>query len=184
MTEELEPVVFSHAVEALHLIALKGRLDENARRQIKEIGIDLDSRLLPSYPLAVYIKSIDIAAGAAYPDCPREEAKFRLGEKFVGAYQETVIGAALFGLLKLMSPERILGQMAKSFRSGTNYTQTSLTRIAPNCADLWMSYVASSLEFTRGILVAGLKVAGVFGVQVEVRAVQGEDATYRVRWET
>jgi len=49
-----EALVFSQSFEAL-LRALGGQLTEESKTRFRQIGIDFDKRLLPAYPLAVWV---------------------------------------------------------------------------------------------------------------------------------
>jgi uncharacterized protein (TIGR02265 family) len=177
-----ERLVFSHTVEGLFGRGLTGRVSPGLKEQLRQVGLDLDRPLLPAYPLATWSRSVELAAEMLYPDERREQALFKVGERMVDGYLETTMGRAMFGVLRLLGPQRTLGRMQKNLRSANNYTEVRLTEVSPREADLWMNEPGPLRYFMKGVLLAGLRGAGTPDVRVELRHFDDASVTYRVSW--
>jgi uncharacterized protein (TIGR02265 family) len=177
-----EMFVFSQTFEGLYLRALGPEMNALCKRQLKEIGVDLEKPLLPAYAFDVWMKSIAVAAQALFPELPQTEARNLLGQKLVGGYDQTMIGRAMLSMLKVLGPRRTLERAAHNFRTGNNFTVTRLSRISDRTMDLWMNEVGPYPEFSQGIIQAGIVKSGAKEPVVEVTGYDGHGATYRVSW--
>ena len=81
--------------------ALGSSLTDEVKARFKAVGVDLDVRLLPAYPLEIWLKSMEIAASLLLPNATREEQYFNLGHQIVGSYGETLIGRALIAMMRV-----------------------------------------------------------------------------------
>jgi uncharacterized protein (TIGR02265 family) len=140
--------------------------------------------LLPGYPRETWARCIALCAEATYPDGPREAAWQRLGERMIDGYQETFIGRAMFGTLKLVGPRRMLARTQRTFRSANNYTEVRLTDVGPTQVDMWINEVDDVLRhFTLGLVLAGMRAAGAAGVQVALLSKDAQGVTFRASWQ-
>jgi uncharacterized protein (TIGR02265 family) len=179
MTDKL---VFDHTIEGLFLRGLSGQVTPRLKEKLRQAGLDLDRPLLPAYPFDVWMKCIGLAAHELFPGTPEPEAWRRLGERLVEGYRETVMGSAMFTLLKLLGPRRTLHRAQKNFRSGNNYTEVRFTDVAPSVVDVWMNETALASHFTRGALQAGMRTSGAPELQVNIHHSDSQGTTYRVSW--
>jgi uncharacterized protein (TIGR02265 family) len=72
--------------------------------------------------------------------------------------------------------------MARSFRTGTNFTTADVSEETDTGALVRIASIEPRARFTHGILARGLQLAGIPGVKVDVAAIDGDAATYRVSW--
>lgn len=172
--------VFAAAVEGLYLRALKDRLTPALRSELKAAGLDLD-HVLPAYPLTIWEEALCIAARGLYPEHRPEEALAQLGRLLIEGYQQTAIGKAMFPLMKLLGPARVLTRMSRNFQSANNYTETRVNQLSPREAELWFNRVLQP-AFYQGVLEAGLQAAGAQELAVELGSREGEGFTFRIRW--
>jgi uncharacterized protein (TIGR02265 family) len=177
-----ERIVFEHSVESLYLRSLRSRLTPELKNQLRSVGVDLDRKLLPGYPQPVLTQALQLTARTLRPELPEADAFRWLGECQVEGYQETVVGTALFGVLRLLGPRRMLERTQKNFRSGNNYTEVRCTTVDPCTSDLWMNEIGPMRYFTQGIVLAGMRAAGAREARVEVLHFDEEGTTYRVAW--
>jgi uncharacterized protein (TIGR02265 family) len=177
-----ERLVFSHTIEGLYQRALGDRIDAACQARLRAIGIDLACPLLPAYSFDVWMRSIAIVAAAVFPAIPEVQARRRLGEELIRGYRETYLGRATLAVARVFGPKRTLKRSAHNFRSGNNYTEVKLKETGPTSMELWMNLVGPYPEFTQGILVAGMEVAGAKDIKVEISNHDGEAATYDIRW--
>jgi len=177
-----EQVVFEQTIEGLFIRALGARLTPSAKERLKSAGVDLSRPLLPAYPFDTWMTSLKIAAEEVFASHAQDEAMFKLGELLIDGYKETFLGRAVLGFVRVLGPRRTLGRSTQNFRSGNNYTETRVTDLAPNCAELWMNEVGPYPTFTQGILVAALRASGAQDLKVVVSKFDGHAATYQVTW--
>lgn len=125
-----EPVIFSQVVEALFTHALQGRLDADARKRLKLIGIDLDQPLLVAYSVPTWFAAIRVSAEILYPGKPSEETRYRLGRRLAESYGQTTMGRTVLGMLRMLGWKRSLTRISRGLQSGTNYLSAD-TRFLP-----------------------------------------------------
>lgn len=174
-------LVFSHGVEALFITALGSKIDAACRAKLKAKGLDLDRKLLPAYEYALVDGCLEIVAQTAFPGKPIQEAFWLMGEAQVVGYQETFIGRALFGLLRLLGPKRLLYRLAHSWRSGNNFIETRITELAPNKFEVWVNQVGTHPEFSQGVIATAQRLAGN-EVQVKILEFNKPACRYEVSW--
>ncbi|MFP2933968.1 DUF2378 family protein, partial [Pyxidicoccus sp. 3LG] len=177
-----ERIVFEHSVEALFIRSLGARVTPALKDQLREAGLDLDRKLRPGYPQPLFTRLLQLSAQALHPEVPEEEGLSLLGESLIDGYQETPVGRALFGVLRLLGPRRVLERTQKNFRSGNSYTEVRTTIVSGVEMELWMNEVDAARYFTRGTMLAGMRVSGARECRVDVVHFDGEGTTYRVRW--
>ncbi|XXF78273.1 DUF2378 family protein [Myxococcaceae bacterium GXIMD 01537] len=179
-----ERLVFDHTVEGLFVRALAGQVSPALKVQLREVGLDLDRKLLPAYPVETWSQCLSLAARALHPAEPQEVALRKLGERMVEGYRQTVVGRALFGMVRLLGPKRLLGRAQQNFRSGDNYTEVRVTELGPTEADMWMNTPGLMRYFFQGMMQATLRGAGVSDVRlkVDLREFDEQCVIYRVSW--
>lgn len=149
--------------------------------ELTRLGVERDKRL-PAYEFARWCEVVAYLAKALHPALPQGEAEYQLGCDFIERYAQTLIGRALFAVLKLLGPRRVLGRMARSFRTGTNFTQVDLSEELDSSALLRIASIEPRARFTHGILARGLFLAGIRTVDVALESVDGDAANFRVTW--
>ena len=165
-----ERVVFNSAFEGLFLRALAVDMTPVLMERLKRSGLDVSQRLLPAYPIAVWVAAIELACDAVYPTLTRDDACHRLGRRIIDGYQQTLIGRALFATLRLIGPRRTLDRVAKSFRTSNNFSEARLTEETGRRFALWMNEVETNPHLTAGIIERGLELAGAKEARVVMRS--------------
>lgn len=174
-------MVFEQTIEALFLRALGNRLTLSTRQRLREVGLDVDRKLLPAYAFEVWMRGLEVAAHDLYPTRSMDEAMFELGKCFIEGYSETFLGRAVLGMIRVLGPRRTMLRATQNFRSGNNYTETRITEVSPTCLELWMNEVGDHPTFSAGIIHAALAATGVTPT-VELTGYDGHGCTYRCRW--
>lgn len=175
-------IVFEHTVEALFIRGLGDRMTPDLKWQLREAGLDLDRKLLPGYPQERFTRWLQCSARVLHPEASEENALCWLGERLVDGYQETVVGSALFGVLRLLGPRRMLERTQKNFRSGNSYTEVRTTALGEREMELWMNELDIARHFTKGTMLAGMRASGAKEPRVDVLHFDSAGTTYRVRW--
>jgi uncharacterized protein (TIGR02265 family) len=174
-----EKLIFAQTVEGL-LRAL-GPLNEQDRRALKALGFDVDKRLLPGYPLEQFVALIDFAGEKLAPGTGQVEQAALLGRRFMDGYQQTMVGRAMVAAMRMIGPWRTLERLSNKFRTGNNFSQTSITRLGPTEAELWVNH-ASRPGWYVGLVARGLELAGASDVNVAVISGGDEGGRFHVRW--
>ena len=178
-----ERVIFGNTVDSLYRRTLDGALPPELRARLKTLGMDLDAPLLAAYPHAVWVRCLDETGRSLYPDLSLDEARRQLARRMIEGYAQTLMGAAVLAMARVLGPMRSLGRMTHNFRSGNNFTETRLTVVGPATADLWFNEPEATEGFVEGVLEEGLRRIGVQGLLI-TRTRQGpESCTYRVQWD-
>ncbi|MDY7225874.1 DUF2378 family protein [Hyalangium rubrum] len=177
-----EKLVFDQTLEGLFVRGLAGRVTPTLKGHLREAGVDLDRKLLPAYPFATWCWCVRLAARELYASQPEEHAYRHLGERMVDGYRVTMLGRALFSVLQMLGPRRVVGRAQQSFRSGNNYTEVRIQDLAPAHLELWVNEAGPTRYLVQGAMMAGLRGCGVKEVQVEVHAFSADDVTFHVKW--
>ena len=175
--------IYAVAVEAFFLRAMAGRLDGAARARLRHAGIALDEPLLSVYPAAVFHHGVALAAAAAYPGAPPEEAQFRAGVAHIDAFIQSYPGKMMAALARQIDARTILEYTATFLRLGNNFTETRARVLGATRVEVWVNDVGEVPGWYRGIIQRGLEVADVKGVTVAI-VPEGAPpaATYDVAW--
>jgi uncharacterized protein (TIGR02265 family) len=174
-----ELLIFSQTVEGL--LRAMGPLPPEARARLRELGVDVDKGLRPAYPLEQFIAVLDYAGSLVAPELPPREQTRLLGRRFMDAYQETLIGRAMVAAMRVVGPWRTLDRLAKKFRTGNNFSQTSLVRLGPSEARLWCNHVSRPGWYV-GVISRGLELAGATEVTVAALDQDEGGGTFHVAW--
>lgn len=174
--------IYAVAVEAFFLRAMAGRLDEAARARIGEAGIDLGQPLRLIYRAEVFHAAVAIAASAAFPDRSPEDGQYEAGRVHIDAFVESLPGKMMAAFARQIAPSTILEYTATFIRLGNNFTESRVRPLGRNRMDVWMNDVGHVPAWYRGILVRGLEVANVPGVDVRVASALHPSATFDVSW--
>ncbi len=84
--------------------------------------------------------------------------------------------------LKIIGPRRALGRIARSFRTGNNFTEDRLTPLSDNACQLWTNELHVPFV-NQGIIQSALEVIGKGRATVEVTLRDGQGTTYHCTWE-
>jgi uncharacterized protein (TIGR02265 family) len=176
-----DQVLFSHTVEGFQR-ALGPLLTDVAKEQLAAVGIDFRRPLEPAYSVKVWAEAMSLGSEWVAPGQPRGVQLFELGRRFIDGYAATLVGSAMLAVIKLMGPTRTLARMTRNFRSGNNYTETTLKELGPNDWELGFNLVFHP-DFYRGLVTAGLTRAGAREAEVALVSHDAQlRAVYRVTW--
>ncbi len=173
-------VVFGHTMSAL-LDRCAGGLTDEKWAHLATLGVNR-AHLLPAYEFELWCRALEYLARETYPELEVGDAELALGRGFIEKYAGTLIGGALFGLLRLLGTKRTIQRLTRSFRTGTSFTQIEVAEETPTGCLLQFNVVEPRGRMTEGVLSRGLEQAGIPGVRVTLESLVGEAAKYRVRW--
>ena len=167
-----EPVVFGPTVEALLLHGMKGRLDADAKRRLKSLGVDVEQPFASAYPVPLWFDVIQVCSEVLHPNLPRNEAWYRVGLRLGDSFGDTLLGKALYGVARVLGPRRMLARMARNLQTSSNYATAQTRELASGDIELTVEVLPEfhaalgthpglDPHFMRGTLETLLGMCGV-----------------------
>ncbi|XXF78702.1 TIGR02265 family protein [Myxococcaceae bacterium GXIMD 01537] len=175
-------VVFASVVEGLLRHGLQGRVSPRLRERLRQAGLDLDRPLLPAYPVPMWAHCLGIIAEEAYPGMPAEEAFRRLAEQHVEGYGNTLFGRAVYRVMRLLGPRRMVLRLPQTLRGTDNYTEADLVEVGPACFEMRVNSVMEWPGYAESLFEAFLRMAGAEDPRVAKVGEVGGSTTYRLSW--
>ncbi|MDX2012068.1 MAG: DUF2378 family protein [Myxococcaceae bacterium] len=161
-------VVFSGAVEAI------GRLvQERSPGQLSHLGVAF-SRLEPAYPVDVWAALIRKTSALLFPNELAPEAEYLVGRHALLHYAQTLMGGAMFSVLRVIGPARAIHRVGRAFRTSNNYSVAETTALGPTAYVVTMNEVHTPFLY-RGTIESTLTEIGAS--QCRVRVVSMGEAT-------
>ncbi|WNG42906.1 DUF2378 family protein [Archangium minus] len=177
------PLIFNHSLQGLLSRAFPAGVPAELKAKLLTVGVDLSKPLLPAYPVHTWARCIEFSAPFAFPHERREVAWRMLGERMIDGYQDSMIGGAMFSMLRILGPRRMLQRAQKNFRTGNNYSEVRATDVSPTAMDLWFNETDDVLRhFTAGLVLAGMRAGGAEEPQVELLQTDPKGVTFRASW--
>jgi uncharacterized protein (TIGR02265 family) len=175
-------LVYEQTIDGLFLRGLKDRMTPALKAKLMAVGLDLDRKLPPAHTFEEWCRFVDTAARELYPELPTEDGYAQLGESVIDGFKDTFLGPALVGMLRVLGPRRALERAQRNFRNGNNYTEATLVELGPSRFELTMNEAGPIRDLTRGILLAGVRIAGAAGAVVLVKRFDAASVVYEVTW--
>ncbi len=175
--------IYAVAVESFFLRAMDGRLDAATRARLRDVGVDLGEPLQSIYRADVFHRAVALAAVAAFPALPPEEAQYQAGRAHIDAFVQSYPGKMMAALARQIDPRTILEYTATFIRLGNNFTETRARALAPHRMEVWFNDVGDVPGWYRGIVARGLEIANVPDVDVRIAASAPPSVTFDVSWQ-
>ncbi|MFL5318758.1 MAG: DUF2378 family protein [Myxococcaceae bacterium] len=153
------------------------------KARVRETGLDLDKPLLPGYPAELLPKWLQIAAEELHPHLPTSEAYREIGRQFVRGWQETLIGKAAAGVLRVIGPRRALHRVNSAFRTGDNFVETQAEDLGPTKVRMRFNEVSGAPDYYAGVLHEGGVLTRAKNPRVTVESHDRPGAVLIVEWE-
>jgi uncharacterized protein (TIGR02265 family) len=174
--------IYQVAVEAFFVRAIRDRLDASAIERLRQAGLALDEPLQSVYTADVFHRCVAIAAQAAFPDQPPDEACFRAGRLHIDSFVESYQGKMMSALARQISPQMVIDYTATFLRLGNNFTESRTRVVGPTASELWLNDVGGVPTWYAGVLQRGFEVANMTAVEVRLGAREPPSATFLVSW--
>jgi len=174
-------LVYAHTVDGLFYRALAGQVTAPLKAELLGLGLDLDQKP-KDLPQETWVKMLAAAVKHLYPRLPPDDGFFRLGETLMQGYSQTVMGRALFAMLKLLGPQRVLKRIAANLRSGNTYSEASAKELAPKKYEVWDERVQRQPGVPARRAVQRPARRGGAGAAGEGALFDGHAATFEVTW--
>ncbi len=173
-----ERVVFAQSMEGLFRALQPCTPAE--RTAFAKAGIT-GERFLPAYPVEQHLEILDACATSRFAHLPELERYTEVGKLYIAGFQKTLIGTALMAMLRVLGPRRTLERLTRNLRSANNFSEGTLTSLAPNHHLVHVNYTVRP-GFYRGLLVSGCLHAGARELSVTVVETKDLASTYEVKW--
>jgi uncharacterized protein (TIGR02265 family) len=172
-------VAFSSLIESLGRILEP--LDVPTLTKLRELGIDLE-HLQPAYPVETWYAGVELALSRFDPALSPEQKQNHFGVRLVEVYGDTLVGKAMYAMMRLIGPERSILRATRSFRTATNFLETTTVQHGPRDWQLTMNEVVLPYRYP-GFFEKALSVAGAKNVKTWLVDLSATHATYRSTWE-
>ncbi|MBK7861073.1 MAG: DUF2378 family protein [Archangiaceae bacterium] len=164
------------------LEANRARLGPRIRERLRnEAGID-EAALKPNYSLAEHDAMVKVFAEELYPGRPLEEATFEVGRSLLANYGRGVLGRALFSVIRLVGPIRILKRVPEYYRMTNNFAEVTISVTGPKSYDLEHNEIGGYPHYMRGSMQGSGELIGLTGYSVELLEYDGHRGRFRVSW--
>ncbi len=151
------------------------------QRLASEAGVD-EKVSRPSYPFETLNAVIRVLAEELFPGRSIDDATFELGLLSLKTYGHTVMGSALFAIIRLLGPLRIVKRLPTTFRQFNNYADVKIEITSDKSWELDHNEVGLYPHMIRGNMQAAGELFGWHGLHVELLSYDGHRARYRVSW--
>ncbi|MBL8956003.1 MAG: DUF2378 family protein [Myxococcaceae bacterium] len=174
-------LVHAHTVEGLYWKALRGRVSASLKAELKSLGLDLDSKAV-DVQQEVWVKMLAATVRDLWPNLSADEGYYRLGELIVQGYETTIMGKALFAMMKLLGPHRVLKRATSSLQNANTYSTAEVKPLGGNRYEVWTNECNGNANYLRAVLFSALSHAGAAGLQVKVLTYDGHAASFDISW--
>ncbi len=153
-------VLFSDTLDVLFRKTLSAFMSPAIEAQLRTVGLDLSKPFEPAYSMPVFDNAIEVVALHGMAHLEKRAALRKIGELQVESFAATFLGRASFQFLKLLSRERFLTRMTKSFRQTNNFIEARVTPRPDGSIAVHINDVGRFPEFIEGVLHAAFAAAG------------------------
>ena len=176
-----EKVVYKEGITNF-LEAFRPRLGPRIRERLRsEAGVD-ESTLKPRYPLASHDAVVKILAEELHPGTPYDSATYDVGRALLNHYGRSVLGRAIFSIIRLVGPMRMLKRTPDYYKLTNNYADVKLEVLTEKSYVVDHNEVGAVPHFMRGTLQGSGEVIGLPGHAVELIDYDGHRGRYKVSW--
>lgn len=177
-----ERLVYIQVVEGLLQHGLRGRISPRLRLRLRQAGIDVDRPLMPAYPVTQWMHCLRIVAEESWPGVPLEQAFRNLASAHVEGYGQTLIGRAVYGVMRLLGPRRLVQRLPQTLRATDNYTEALLTERGPTTYELRMNSVLDCPGYSEALFEGLLRMGGGESPHVRILSIEDGHTTYLLTW--
>ncbi|MCP3098239.1 TIGR02265 family protein [Myxococcus sp. K15C18031901] len=174
--------VYAQVVEGLLEHGLNGRVSPRLKARLKEAGVDLGRPLLPTYPVLLWLRCLHIIVEETWPGLPPEQAFPRLAAAHVEGYGRTLIGRAVYGVMRLLGPRRLVLRLPQTLRATDNYTRVELTEKDPTTFEMWMNSALPCPGYSETLFESLLRVGGAESPRVLILTQDDGETRYLLTW--
>jgi len=158
--------------------------DPSFHAELMAVGVDVD-RLLPRYPLKVWLDGMAVARRHFFPGHTEQQANWLLGRLFLQGFVDTMVGRVAGSLLPMLGPARMLERTQRHFALARPDIRVTVQVVGETERRLLFEggRTAASADFAGGILEAEMERTRTrTRAEVTVEDRQATSYVLRVRW--
>lgn len=173
-------LVYGFSVDSLFK-GLGERLTPALKDKVRAVGIDVDKKLLPAYPKAVWVRAVDVVADELSGGRDRAAARRQLGHDISNGFAESALGKLMSPGVRLMGVKRVLMRLPRQLSMSNNFLRVAVVDMGERWLRVEVNEAVPSAEFLCGIIEA---IAGYAGAKTtDVRfAAEGPLTVFSVSW--
>jgi len=176
-----EKVVYKEAVTNI-LDAFRARVGPKIRERLRaEAGID-EGALKPRYPLAAHDAMVKILSEELFPGRPFDEATYEVGRAMLNHYGRSVLGRAIFSIIRLVGPMRMLKRTPDYYKMNNNFADVKVEAVGEKSYIVDHNEVGAVPHYWRGTMQGSGEVIGLPGHAVDLLDYDGHRARFKIRW--
>jgi uncharacterized protein (TIGR02265 family) len=177
-------LIFEQSIEGMYLKGHPELLTPQVKEALRAVGIDLDQKLKPAYPMELVNEATRVFRKLAYAREPDDAKAFqRIGERTVDGYFNTVFGKPLVAVLRLAGTKRIVGRLPQAMKSGSNFQVITLEWKGETDALLTLAETEPNPNINVGVIRrAFTHWFAAPSMKVEIAEHARPKATYRLSW--
>ncbi|AKQ69539.1 hypothetical protein A176_006451 [Myxococcus hansupus] len=175
-------LVYVQVVEGLLEHGLRGRVSPRLKHRLRQAGIDLDRPLLPAYPVPLWMQCLNVIVEESFPGLSREDAFRQLAERHIEGYGRTLVGRAVYGVMRLLGPRRLVQRLPQTLRATDNYTEVELLEQGPTTFTMRMNSVLDAPGYAESLFESLLRLGGAEAPRVSRTHVAADSTTYLITW--
>lgn len=175
-----EKLIFGPAFGAM-LEANRDTLGPDGVRRLRGLGIEPAGPFLAAYPARTWADCTRVLAEELHPGLDLFEGSRQVARVTVDAFAQTLVGRLLFGLTRLIGPERTFRRMTENLRSGSNFIETKITTLSrsPLIEELWINDVTGLPGYYQGLLERGTFHTAGYETGYSLVRCDGVEAVFR-----
>jgi len=177
-----ENVVFASVMEALLPPDVRQKLSPEAKKRIRDIGVDLDKPFDPAYPGSVWADVVKMLGPERYPKLSEHDAQLQLGQDFMNRYAGTLVASALFALLRVIGPRRAMHRLARNFKSGGSDIDVVVKELTPTQFEVRFERILVPASHYLGMMLAASRLSGAVDVRGKMLSSDASTCTLDIRW--
>jgi len=175
-------VVYDAAVEGVFLRGLVGMVTPSLSSKLRELGLDLNQKLRPTYPREAWTRMLEVTVAEVFPGVSRDEGFRLLGTKAVNGIGYTMIGKVLVQMARLMGPRRSLLRLPQVFTSVNNFMKMELQEVEPTHFLVHVDQTYGHPAYVLGAMQAAMALADAKELQVNLLDWTATKVSVDVKW--
>ncbi len=176
-----DKVVYKEGITNI-LAAFRSRVGPKIRERLRaELGID-EQALKPSYPLATHDAMVKLLGQELFTGQPLDTATYEVGRAMLNHFGRGVLGRAIFSIIRLVGPMRMLKRTPDYYKQNNNYADVKIEVLGEKSYVVDHNEVGAVPHYWRGTMQGSGEVIGLAGHAVDLLEYDGHRAKFRVRW--
>lgn len=173
-------IVYAHTVDSLYR-AVRAHVTPALDAELRAVGVALDEKP-KDLPQETWAKVLAACVKHLYPRLSVDEGYWRLGETLMNSYESTIMGKALFAMMKMLAPTRVLKRVTANLRNANNFSEGTAKELGPTHYEVWTNECHGNPNYLGAVVFGALHRSGCKDLKVKVLTFDGHAATFDIAW--